>query len=86
MKKLLNYINGEFKNPIDNDWIDNYNPANGKVYSLIPNSTEADVEDAYQAAAHAFPSWSNTTIDERSKILSKIASLIEENLEEFVQL
>ena len=84
MKKLLNYINGEFKNPINNDWIDNYNPANGKVYSLIPNSTEADVEDAYQAAAHAFPSWSNTTIDERSKILSKIASLIEENLEEFV--
>jgi len=84
MKKLLNYINGEFKAPINDEWIDNYDPSNGEVYSLIPNSSEEDVENAYQAAADAFPSWSNTTLEERSKILSKIASLIEENLEEFV--
>ena len=84
MKKLLNYINGEFKAPINDEWVDNYDPSNGEVYSLIPNSSEADVEDAYQAAAAAFPAWSDTTLEERSKILSKIASLIEENLEEFV--
>lgn len=84
MKKLLNYINGEFKAPINDEWVDNYDPSNGEVYSLIPNSSEDDVENAYQAAADAFPSWSNTTLEERSKILSKIASLIEENLEEFV--
>ncbi|MGB0896547.1 MAG: aldehyde dehydrogenase [Flavobacteriaceae bacterium] len=84
MEKILNYINGELVAPEENNWIDNYNPSNGEVYSLIPNSSEQDVEKAYQAAAAAFPSWSNTTIDERSKILSKIAALIEENLEEFV--
>jgi len=84
MKKILNYINGELVPPVANEWIDNYNPSNGEVYSLIPNSSEIDVENAYQAAADAFPAWSNTTLDERSKILSKIASLIEENLEEFV--
>ncbi|MFD0963406.1 aldehyde dehydrogenase [Pseudofulvibacter geojedonensis] len=84
MEKILNYINGELVAPEENNWIDNYNPSNGEVYSLIPNSSEKDVEKAYQAAAAAYPSWSNTTIDERSKILSKIASLIEENLEEFV--
>ena len=84
MKKLLNYINGEFKAPVNDEWVDNYDPSNGEVYSLIPNSSEADVEDAYQAAAAAFPAWSNTTLEERSKILSKIASLIEKNLEEFV--
>ena len=32
MKKLLNYINGEFKAPISDEWIDNYNPSNGEVY------------------------------------------------------
>ena len=80
MKKILNYINGELVAPVANKWIDNYDPSNGEVYSFIPNSSEVDVENAYQAAADAFPSWSNTTLEERSKILSKIASLIEENL------
>lgn len=85
MKKILNYINGEFKAPNNNEWIDNYNPSNGEVYSLIPNSSSDDVEEAYQAAENAFPEWSNTTLDFRSKILSKIATLIEENLEDFAE-
>jgi aminomuconate-semialdehyde/2-hydroxymuconate-6-semialdehyde dehydrogenase len=85
MKKILNYINGEFKAPQNNEWIDNYNPSNGEVYSLIPNSSSVDVEEAYQSAANAFPKWSNTTLDFRSKILSKIAILIEENLEGFAK-
>jgi aminomuconate-semialdehyde/2-hydroxymuconate-6-semialdehyde dehydrogenase len=85
MKKILNYINGEFKAPNNNEWIDNYNPSNGEVYSLIPNSSSDDVEEAYQAAANAFPEWSNTTLDYRSKILSKVATLIEENLENFAE-
>ena len=81
MRKIKNYINGEFVNPINNQWIDNYNPSNGKVYGQIPNSDTQDVAKAYETAAKAFPSWSNTTIDERSKILSKIATLIEEKLD-----
>jgi aminomuconate-semialdehyde/2-hydroxymuconate-6-semialdehyde dehydrogenase len=85
MKKILNYINGEYKKPVNNNWIDNYNPSNGEVYSIIPNSTEEDIEDAYNAAANAFPEWSNTTLEDRSKILSRIAQLIKENLEEFVE-
>ena len=84
MKKILNYINGELVEPIENNWIDNYNPSNGEVYCQIPNSSEQDVVAAYQAAAKAFPSWSQTTIEERSKILSKIAKGIEANLEELV--
>jgi aminomuconate-semialdehyde/2-hydroxymuconate-6-semialdehyde dehydrogenase len=78
---IKNYINGEFVNPIKNQWIDNYNPSIGEVYGKIPNSSEEDVEKAYQAAKNAFPSWSKTTLNERSEILSKIASLIKEKLE-----
>jgi aminomuconate-semialdehyde/2-hydroxymuconate-6-semialdehyde dehydrogenase len=85
MTKILNYINGKFKAPQNNEWLDNYNPSNGEVYSLIPNSSSEDVEEAYQAAAHAFPEWSNTTLEYRSKILTKIATLIEENLENFAE-
>ena len=76
MMTIKNYINGEFVNPTQDNWLDNYNPSNGEIYGQIPNSTQDDVENAYQAAAKAFLSWSNTTLEERSNILSKIADLI----------
>ena len=78
---IKNYINGQFVNPIEEQYIDNYNPAIGAVYGQIPNSTKEDVEKAYEAAAKAFPSWSNSTIEARSKIISKIADLILEKLD-----
>ena len=78
--KIQNYINGQFVNPIQGKYLDNFNPAIGEVYGQIPNSTKEDVEKAYEAAAKAFPSWSSSTLEERSKIISKIADLILEKL------
>ena len=80
MKRIQNYINGDFKNPLQNQFIDNINPSNGEVYGTIPRSTKEDVENAVTAAEHAFKSWSNTSQDYRSMVMLKIADLIEENL------
>lgn len=80
MQKILNYINGEYVEPLSKKWLDNYNPSNGEVYSQIADSNTEDIENAYQAAKEAFPKWSSTTINERSRILLKIADLIEEKL------
>ncbi len=55
------------------------------MYSQIADSNKQDIENAYQAAKEAFPKWSNTTIDERSRILLKIADLIEEKLVDLAQ-
>jgi aminomuconate-semialdehyde/2-hydroxymuconate-6-semialdehyde dehydrogenase len=85
MKKILNYINGDYCEPQSGEWLDNYNPSNGEVYSQIANSNVLDIASAYEAAKVAFPSWSNTTIDERSRIMLKIASLIEENLDRLAE-
>jgi len=82
---IKNYINGEYRNPISQQWIDNYNPSKGEVYGQIPNSGKEDVESACQAAKEAFQGWSNTTLDERSQILSKIAQLITEKLPELAE-
>jgi aminomuconate-semialdehyde/2-hydroxymuconate-6-semialdehyde dehydrogenase len=51
---IQNYINGNYKNPISNQWIDNYCPANGEVYGQLPNSSKEDVENAYISAKNAF--------------------------------
>ena len=82
---IQNFINGKFQNPVLNNWIDNYCPANGEIYGKIPNSSKEDVELAYVAAHKAFPAWSKTTIDERSRILIKISELIEANLERLAE-
>lgn len=82
---IQNYINGSFQNPISKDWLDNYNPANGMIYGKIPNSSKDDVETAYQAAKAAFPSWSQTTLEERSRILIKISEFLEANLQRFAE-
>ncbi|MEY4040534.1 MAG: aldehyde dehydrogenase [Bacteroidetes bacterium] len=74
---ILNYINGEMKSSNSGATLDNYNPAIGKVYGSIPNSDASDVAEAYQAAAAAFPSWSNTPAEERFKILNAIAEGID---------
>jgi len=82
---IQNYINGKFMPPIANGWIDNYNPSNGEVYGQIPNSSKEDVENAYIAAKSAFPIWSKTTLEERSRILIKISELLEVNLQRFAE-
>jgi len=85
MIRIQNFINGQFQDPIKENWIDNYCPADGEVYGQIPNSSKEDVENAYKAAKLAFPSWSQSTLDERSRILIKISELLEANLERFAE-
>ena len=83
--KIKNYINGSNILPLSNKWIDNYNPSNGEKYGTIPNSDAKDVALAVASAKKAFKTWSKTDIDYRSKILSKIADLLEENLDKFAK-
>ena len=85
MIKLQNFINGNYIAPISDAYIDNYEPATGQVYSLIPDSDDRDVELAVEAAEKAFPIWSNMSNEERSKILVKLSEGIDARMEEFVQ-
>lgn len=82
---IQNYINGQFQDPLENNWIDNYCPANGEIYGKIPNSSTTDVDVAYNAAKEAFQSWSKTTLETRSRILIKISELLEANLDRFAE-
>lgn len=78
---IKNFINNEEHIPLSGLWLDNYDPASGEIYGEIPNSNKEDVESAYKAARAAFPFWSRTTVELRSKIMLRIADLIEEELE-----
>lgn len=80
---VRHFIGGESVEPAGGDYLDNIDPATGAVYGRTARGTAADVERAVEAARAAFPAWSETPADERSRILLRLASLLEERLEEF---
>jgi aminomuconate-semialdehyde/2-hydroxymuconate-6-semialdehyde dehydrogenase len=83
MNKILNYYGGKFHEPFSGKFLDNREPATGEVYSLISESCAEDVAAAYHEAYSAFGAWSRKSGEEREYWLQRIASGIEERLEEF---
>jgi aminomuconate-semialdehyde/2-hydroxymuconate-6-semialdehyde dehydrogenase len=83
MNIISNYIGGEFVNPLSDSYLDNYEPATGSVYSLVPDSDSRDVELAVRAAESALPLWSAMSVEKRSEIMLRIADLLLLNLERF---
>ncbi|HEU4858724.1 MAG TPA: aldehyde dehydrogenase [Chitinophagaceae bacterium] len=79
---LENYIGGNLIASLGGKFIDNINPATGEVYGQIPDSNEKDVTAGVHAAQKAFSAWSVTPVEERFRILNRIAELIDANLDE----
>ncbi|WP_330332895.1 gamma-aminobutyraldehyde dehydrogenase [Streptomyces sp. NBC_00536] len=84
LRRLRNYIGGEFKDAADGRTTEVVNPATGEVYATAPLSGQGDVDAAMAAAAAAFPGWRDTTPAERQKALLKIADAFEARAEELV--
>ena len=81
MRTLANYIDGDLVPAASGNWLDDFEPATGQAYAQIPDSGEADVEAAVAAAQRAFPAWSATSAEERSRWLQTLAGLVERDLE-----
>lgn len=79
--QIRNFIDGEFVEPVGGHFLDNIEPATGKVYSQVADSEAADVELAVAAAQRAFDGWSRTAAADRSRILLRIADLIDRDVE-----
>ena len=85
MEKLQNYIGGKLMAPLSDQYFDNYEPAKGSVYSLIPDSDEKDIQLATAAAKSAFKEWSIMPKQKRSQILLRLADLIAENADSLAE-
>lgn len=84
MQYFENYIDG--KTSATEDYLDVYEPATGRVYGQVANSTASDLEQAISAAKAAFPTWSGMDSDRRSRILLRLSELIEENLDRLAEM
>ncbi|MDP9100517.1 MAG: aldehyde dehydrogenase, partial [Verrucomicrobiota bacterium] len=85
MTRILNFIDGQFVEPVGGKFLDNIEPATGKPYSQVADSDARDVELAVAAAEKAFVDWSTTPAADRSALLLRIADLIDRDLEKFAR-
>ncbi|MBE0644473.1 MAG: aldehyde dehydrogenase [Bacteroidetes bacterium] len=85
MLYIQNYIDGVLSEALTGTWLAVHEPATGNVYAQAPASAGADVDAAVDAAKRAFPAWCATEAEERSRLLRRVADMIEERLEEFAQ-
>jgi len=85
MQDVLNFIDGRHAAAACGEWLDDVDPATGETYARVASSDARDVDRSVAAALHAFPTWSVTPVVERSKLLRRLARLIERDLEKLAR-
>jgi aminomuconate-semialdehyde/2-hydroxymuconate-6-semialdehyde dehydrogenase len=83
--RLANFIGGAFAPPASGEYFPDVNPATAETIAEIPDSDGRDVDAAVQAAKRAFPAWSKTPAEQRSRVLLKLADVIEEHFDELAR-
>jgi aldehyde dehydrogenase (NAD+) len=78
------YINGEWDGALDGETYDDYNPYSGEVFAKVASGKKADAKRAVEAAAAAFPAWSQTLPAERQAMFLKAADILEKKRDEIV--
>ncbi len=78
-------IGGEFSGAASGSELDVFDPSSGRLLLRVPEAGAVDVDRAVQAAANAFENiWFDTKPAERSRLLWKLADLLEAHQAEFV--
>ncbi|KAH6912823.1 indole-3-acetaldehyde dehydrogenase, partial [Coprinopsis sp. MPI-PUGE-AT-0042] len=82
------FIGGEWVNPVKDAKIDVYNPSLGKVITSVAGGNKEDVDKAVEAAQKAFrTSWGfKVPGAQRSRLMNKLADLMERNIDELAAL
>jgi betaine-aldehyde dehydrogenase len=82
------YIGGEQAKPESAEYFDVLNPATAEIIAKVPRAGPADVKRAIDAAREAFDRgpWPRMPAGERSKILWKIADLVESEIDRLAML
>ncbi len=83
--EIRNFIGGEFAPSRSGRTLDGVEPATGKVYAQIADSSAEDVRTAIAAAKAAFPAWSALSAEDRSRKLRALAERIRTRLEDFAR-
>jgi alpha-ketoglutaric semialdehyde dehydrogenase len=82
LRTVGNVIAGEEREAVGGETFEKLAPASGEVLSVVARSGPDDTAAAIVAAAEAQPAWASRTVEERSRILRRVAQLLERDRED----
>ena len=86
-KPVRMLIGGSWVESASGETFETLNPSTGEVIANVASANEADVDSAVAAARAAFEGpWSKVKPDQRSRMLLRLADLIEANADELAML
>jgi vanillin dehydrogenase len=85
MKTFRLFINGEWVDAASGATFDDLNPYTGDVYARVPKGGVQDADRAMAAAYAARTPWAATPPLERSLVISRAGSILEQSREEFAE-
>lgn len=86
IRKLQNYINGEWVDSNTSKYESVINPATKEIMAYVPISTKEDIELATNAARAAYEKWKDVAVPRRARILFNYQQLLSSHKEELARL
>ncbi len=81
---VANYVDGSWRESTTSTYFDVLNPSDGTVTAVVPDSTQADVDDAVAAAAAALPGWRATPATVRAEFILRYRMEVERRIDDIV--
>lgn len=79
MKYINNWINGTEVTPLNNSYLEKYNPHDGSLISKFANSSKEDVNISVEIADSRLEIWKSFTPIKRGEILTDLVNLMKAN-------
>ncbi|MBO0428595.1 CoA-acylating methylmalonate-semialdehyde dehydrogenase [Vagococcus fluvialis] len=86
VRKLKNYINGEWVESNTTEYETVINPATKEAMCQVPLSTFDDLNQAAEVAQTTFEEWKNVAVPRRSRILYRFHQLLQDSKDELARL
>ncbi|KAF9029268.1 methylmalonate-semialdehyde dehydrogenase [Hymenopellis radicata] len=74
-----NFIGGQFVESKATEWIDVLDPSTQTLLTRVPHTTNTEFEQAVDAAAEAYKSWSRTSVLARQRFAMELQALLRQN-------
>ena len=85
MRRLQNWIQGEFRDPFEGHFISTVSPVDGEAWLECPDSSEMDIAQAVVGARKATKAWSRWDFEKRANFIERLTPALIEKRAEFVE-
>ena len=88
MKKYGLYIDGQYVEPVDGEWLDTVNPYSGEAWAQIARGGAEDVSRAVAAAKRAMTTgpWATMSASNRGKLMRNVGDLVTKNAQRLAEI